>query len=369
LVGGGDVDPAQYGAEPDLEHNYGVEPDRDALELGLIHAADRAHLPTLAICRGMQVMNVAFGGTLHQHLPDLSGMLAHGVPLDDSLTTHDVKAAPGSRLLATAGVDVLSCSSHHHQGVDRIGDRLAPTGWSDDGLVEAIELQVEDPYADTWMLGVQWHPEDTATTDTEQQALFDDLVRQAHWRGTRARDGEIEGRGREYGLVDYDPAWPDRYETEAARIRSALGDLLVRIDHVGSTSVPGLAAKPVIDVQVSVRSLRPRAAVIEPLIRLGYRHTIDPIETQHELLTSGYDPDAPQGPRPPVRSGQRVGGATHRLPGPPADPSRRRTSVRVPQTAPGSGTPTRRPDVHRRQDVVHPRGRSSRAGIGVTPTG
>jgi gamma-glutamyl-gamma-aminobutyrate hydrolase PuuD len=173
LVGGGDVDPARYGAEPDVEHNYGIETDRDELEIGLIHAADRMHLPTLAICRGMQVMNIAFGGTLHQHVPDVPGMLEHGVPLADTISTHDVNAAPRSRLLATAGIDVLSCSSHHHQGVDRVGARLIATGRSEDGLVEAIELQVEDPYADGWMLGVQWHPEElTASPEPWDRALF-----------------------------------------------------------------------------------------------------------------------------------------------------------------------------------------------------
>jgi len=294
LIGGGDVDPARYGAEPDLEHNYGVEEDRDELEIGLLLAADELHMPTLAICRGMQVMNVAFGGTLHQHLPAMPGMLEHGVPVSDSVSTHDVKASRDGRLLASAGVDVLSCSSHHHQGVDRLGDRLAATGWSDDGLVEAIELQVEDPYTDTWMLGVQWHPEDTASTDRAQQALFDGLVLLAHWRGTRARPGEGEGRGREYGIVDYDPAWPAMFEAEATTIRNALGDLTVRVDHVGSTSVPGLAAKPVIDIQVSVASLTPRAPIVDPLVTLGYRHAIDPIETEHELFSVGYEPDTPR---------------------------------------------------------------------------
>ena len=208
LVGGGDVDPGRYGAEPDIEHNYGVEEDRDQLEIDLLLAADRMHLPTLAICRGMQIMNVAFGGTLHQHLPDMPGMLEHGVPVADTISTHDVSAAPGSRLLATAGVEVLSCSSHHHQGVDRVGGRLVATGWSEDGLIEAIELAVEDPYADTWMLGVQWHPEDTAAGDRAQQALFEGLALLAHWRGARAKAGETHGRNREYGLVDYDRRGP-----------------------------------------------------------------------------------------------------------------------------------------------------------------
>jgi GrpB-like predicted nucleotidyltransferase (UPF0157 family) len=216
------------------------------------------------------------------------------VPLADTISTHDVKAAPGSRLLATTGVDVVSCSSHHHQGVDRVGERLVATGWSEDGLVEAIELRVKDPYADTWMLGVQWHPEDTASDDRAQQALFDGLALLAHWRGSRAKPGETQGRGREYGIVQYDAAWPTMFETEAAAIRDALGDLAVRIEHVGSTSVPGLDAKPVIDIQVSVASITPRASFVDPLVAVGYRHAIDPIETEHEYLSIGYDPDTPR---------------------------------------------------------------------------
>ncbi|MEO8423808.1 MAG: gamma-glutamyl-gamma-aminobutyrate hydrolase family protein [Actinomycetota bacterium] len=289
LVGGGDVDPALYGAEPDVEHNYGVEPDRDRLEIDLLLAADRMHVPTLAICRGMQIMNVAFGGTLHQHVPDMPGMLEHGVPVADTVSTHEVKAVDGSRLLATAGVDVLSCSSHHHQSVDRVGDRLAATAWSDDGLVEAIELQVDDPYADTWMLGVQWHPEDTAAADPAQQAIFDGFALVSKWRGSRAKPGETHGRSSEYGIVDYDPAWPAWFEEEAGSIRAALGRVAVKVDHVGSTSVPGLAAKAVIDIQVSVTTLIPRADVVDPLVATGYRHSIDPIETEHEFLSKGYD--------------------------------------------------------------------------------
>ena len=294
LVGGGDVDPALYDAEPDQDHNYGVEPDRDRLEIDLLHAADRLRIPTLAICRGTQVMNVAFGGTLHQHLPDMPGTLEHGVPVADTISTHDVTAASGSRLLATAGVDVLSCSSHHHQGVDRVGEGLVATGWSEDGLVEALERVVDDPYEGVWMLGVQWHPEDSAAGDRAQQAIFDGFALMAKWEGTRAKPGETQGRTREYGLVDYDPAWPSWFDEEAGPIRDALGDIAVRIDHVGSTSVPGLAAKPVIDIQVSVPSLTPRAPVVDPLVAVGYRHSIDPIETEHEYLSKGYDDGGPR---------------------------------------------------------------------------
>jgi len=172
LVGGGDVDPARYGQEPHATI-YGLEPDRDDLEIELLREADRTGMPTLAICRGMQVMNVAFGGTLIQHLPDHDAYLPHGTPSGRDHLAHDVKAAPGSRLAEAAGAEVLTCSTHHHQGVDHLGEGLSPTGWSEDGLVEAVER------GGGWMLGVQWHPEDTASEDPRQQALFDALVGQA----------------------------------------------------------------------------------------------------------------------------------------------------------------------------------------------
>ncbi|HEY1335730.1 MAG TPA: gamma-glutamyl-gamma-aminobutyrate hydrolase family protein [Myxococcaceae bacterium] len=171
LVGGGDVDPARYGGAND-GHVYGVEEDRDELELSAIHAADEAGMPVLCICRGLQVMNVAFGGTLHPHLPDLEGTIEHGVPVADEQTVHEVALEEASRLGAAVGAGSIACSSHHHQGVDRVGDGLRPTAWSEDGLVEGLERE-----GDTWFVGVQWHPEDTAATDPRQQALFDTFVR------------------------------------------------------------------------------------------------------------------------------------------------------------------------------------------------
>ncbi len=291
LVGGGDIDPARYGATAG-SHVYGVEPERDAFEIELLLAADSMSMPALCICRGMQVMNVAYGGTLHQHLPGEPGLLEHGVPVDNTQSTHDVTPAPGSRLLGTTGVPTLACSSHHHQGIDRVGQGLVATGTSPDGLVEAIERVVDDPERDTWMLGVQWHPEDTADRDAAQQSLFDGLVNLAKWRGSRAAPGQSHGRTRDYGLVPYDEAWPGIFEREAALIREALGELAVRVDHIGSTSVPGLVAKPVVDIQVSVPRLVPRADFVDPLVSLGFSHMVDPIDAQQEYLTKGYDPEA-----------------------------------------------------------------------------
>ena len=183
LVGGGDVDPARYGAVLG-EHDYAVDPERDAFEMALVRAAERAAIPTLCICRGAQVMNVAYGGTLQQHLPDVEGLLPHGVPLDDTTAMHDVEPIEGTRLAATRETrSVLRCSSHHHQGIAVVGAGLTVAGRSSDGLVEAIERDTTEA---GWIVGVQWHPEETAAGDPSQQALFDTLARLAADRAVSA---------------------------------------------------------------------------------------------------------------------------------------------------------------------------------------
>jgi putative glutamine amidotransferase len=182
LVGGGDVDPVRYGAQRGA-HDYGVDPQRDAFEIALLHAAERLAMPTLCICRGAQVLNVAFDGTLHQHLPDIDGLLEHGVPLDGTTSMHDVDAAQETKLGGATTASTLRCSSHHHQGIATVGRRLTVSGRSSDGLVEAIERDMTHP---GWILGVQWHPEETAASDPAQQALFDTLVRLAGDRALSA---------------------------------------------------------------------------------------------------------------------------------------------------------------------------------------
>ena len=169
LAGGGDVEPARYGGGDPHPAVYGVDPIRDEAELRLVRAAVAAGLPTLAVCRGLQVLNVALGGTLHQHLPDLQGMDLHGHPTRNSSVLHDVKLSTGTRVAEACGREVLRCTSHHHQAVDRIAEGLAATAWSGDGLVEAVELAG----GDGWVVGVQWHPEMTSAEDPAQQALFD----------------------------------------------------------------------------------------------------------------------------------------------------------------------------------------------------
>ena len=160
LMGGGDVEPSRYGKEQEGHRElYGIEPDRDVFEVALLRASDRRMMPTLAICRGIQILNVAFGGTLHPHLPDVVGVGPHGAPLTTEPILHDVKLAPGSRVADAMGTELVACASHHHQGIDRLADGLLATGWSEDGLVETVERE------DGWMVGVQWHPEETATAD------------------------------------------------------------------------------------------------------------------------------------------------------------------------------------------------------------
>ena len=155
LAGGADIDPAAYGAEPH-EATVGTVPARDASEIALTRRALERGIPVLGICRGMQLLNVARGGTLHQHLPEHFGHHDHLRSLGSfDGADHDVALVPGSLAARAAGEELHATKSHHHQGVDRVGDGLVVTGTAMlDGLPEALEL----PDAD-FVLGVQWHPE------------------------------------------------------------------------------------------------------------------------------------------------------------------------------------------------------------------
>ena len=154
LPGGPDLQPSTYGQEPHPELGP-TEPRVDAVELALVRAADRRGLPILGICRGMQLLNVARGGTLHQHLPDVVGNeLRHRQPEHGSVTTHRVETAAQSRLRATVGGPSLEVNSFHHQAVCTLGKNLAATAWAEDGTIEAVE----DPRG-RMVLGVQWHAE------------------------------------------------------------------------------------------------------------------------------------------------------------------------------------------------------------------
>ncbi len=167
LTGGPDVEPHRYGQSPH-QAVYGTETDVDDFEFSLVRAARSTGTPVLAICRGLQVLNIAFGGTLHQHIPDLDGVSAHGRPGERSGELHHtVTVAEGSRLASVLSTTKPTCSCHHHQSAADIAPGFRVVATAADGIVEAIEP------LDKWAaLAVQWHPEDTARDDPRQQALF-----------------------------------------------------------------------------------------------------------------------------------------------------------------------------------------------------
>jgi putative glutamine amidotransferase len=155
LAGGADIDPAAYGAEPHAETTHTV-PARDVFEIALARRALERDIPVLGICRGMQLLNVATGGTLLQHLPETVGHHDHRkTPGSFDEADHDVRLAPGSLAERAAGEAVHGTKSHHHQGIDCVGAGLVVTGWATlDDLPEAVELPGK-----RFALGVQWHPE------------------------------------------------------------------------------------------------------------------------------------------------------------------------------------------------------------------
>jgi putative glutamine amidotransferase len=173
LSGGGDLNPQCYGvaSHPRL---YDVDAARDEMELELARRLIKRRLPTLAICRGLQVMNVAFGGTLHPHLPDHYGeAVPHGVPPHQAVA-HDVELVAESRLGDLLGSDRVVTYSWHHQAIDRLAPGFRVVARAPDGVIEAVE-QPEHPE----LICVQWHPELSAAEDPAQQRLFDELTRLA----------------------------------------------------------------------------------------------------------------------------------------------------------------------------------------------
>jgi putative glutamine amidotransferase len=165
LPGGGDVHPRRYGQEATDDSLYGMVDDHDELDMAICAAAIELDLPMLALCRGMQVLNVVRGGTLQQD-----------IGTDDHwMREHTVTLTEGSRIADAVGTTHLQhCHSVHHQGLDRLGEGLVPVGWAEDGQLEAVELDSAQ-----WVVAAQWHPEDTAPRQPTQQALYDELVRRA----------------------------------------------------------------------------------------------------------------------------------------------------------------------------------------------
>jgi putative glutamine amidotransferase len=173
LAGGADVDPGSYGARPHAETGA-TRPERDRFELALGHRALERDLPMLGICRGMQMLNVASGGTIEQHLPERIGSEAHR-HTPGGFSDHSVRIASGTLTERVVGGGRAEVRSHHHQGVGELGEGVEVTGWSDgDEVIEAIELPGR-----RFALGVLWHPE-----QDEQSRVIEALVAEARGRGS-----------------------------------------------------------------------------------------------------------------------------------------------------------------------------------------
>jgi putative glutamine amidotransferase len=153
FAGGGDVHAARFAAEPH-PHSYGMCDERDAFELALMEAALERALPTLAICRGAQLLNVLLGGDLIGHLPEHVGEQVTHRTSTLVHARHEVRLDPASRLAAIYGKEQVEVASWHHQAVGRLGRGLRPVAWAEDGVVEAVELAGAPR-----LLAVQWHPE------------------------------------------------------------------------------------------------------------------------------------------------------------------------------------------------------------------
>jgi putative glutamine amidotransferase len=173
MCGGPDVDPKLYGgrAHPQL---YGIDPERDASDSALVKAMIARRVPALCICRGLQVLNVALGGTLIEHLPDEVGELVPHRGEERAYVPHEVRLEPRSRLAALLGAQTLRPASSHHQAVRKPGAGLEVVARAPDGTIEALEHREH-----ARLIAVQWHPEYTAHEDAQQQKLFDELVRWA----------------------------------------------------------------------------------------------------------------------------------------------------------------------------------------------
>lgn len=180
-----DVDPTRYGREP--QRNLGsVHPLKDETDLLVLEEVERLGVPLLAICFGMQVLNVSRGGTLIQDIPtELPQAIKHqqGAPRDRR--SHRVRLLEGSQLAELAGTDGELVNSHHHQAIETVGSELVATAWTSDGLVEALE----DPRGDRFAMAVQWHPEIGWERDGFSQRIFQRFISAAKDYGSARKSG------------------------------------------------------------------------------------------------------------------------------------------------------------------------------------
>lgn len=177
VTGGTDVSPVHYQGEVNNESVQAVDAERDVTEIELIRRAmERKDIPVLCICRGMQVLNVALGGTLYAHIPDVRETDIHR-NTDGGWVLHRCIVQPGSQLARIIKADCVSTYSGHHQAVDRIAVGLEVAATAPDGIIEALVAT-----AHPWLIGVQWHPEKSTVNDPTQQRLFDEFVVAAEMR-------------------------------------------------------------------------------------------------------------------------------------------------------------------------------------------
>ena len=178
LSGGPDVDPAEYGQEPHPKTKP-LHPRRNRFDLSLAGLAACRGLPVMGICLGCQVLNVALGGTLYQHLPDeIASPLAHSAAEPGQRTDHRVRVAEDSHLARILGTTDLTTNSSHHQAIREVAPPLRAVAWSEDGVIEAAEARDE-----RFLLAIQWHPENLAARRAEHLALFAALVEAARGAG------------------------------------------------------------------------------------------------------------------------------------------------------------------------------------------
>jgi putative glutamine amidotransferase len=173
VTGGADIDPKHYGGNRQHPSLTKHDSERDNSELALIHAWLKTDKPMLCVCRGMQVLNVAMGGTMTEHVPDVRDVDIHR-GFDGLWSIHEVLVDEHSLLARVMGASKVETYSGHHQAVKAIGKDLCVVAQAPDGIVEALAHEKHP-----WLLGVQWHPEKSSATDPTQQALFDGLVKEA----------------------------------------------------------------------------------------------------------------------------------------------------------------------------------------------
>jgi putative glutamine amidotransferase len=183
LSGGSDLDPGYYGEAPASELGPTL-PERDTFEMALVGLALRRGIPVFGICRGMQLLNVALGGTLYQDLPSQwdGDVLKHRQATPKWQPTHEVEVREGSYIAEVMGRAVVKVNSYHHQGIKDLAEGLVVTGRSADGVVEAVEAK---DFSERWLLGVQWHAEAMRGTGPQQESLFEAHVSAAERHALR----------------------------------------------------------------------------------------------------------------------------------------------------------------------------------------